>query len=202
MRNIDAGLVTEAEIYVMKLLEEWLPKEYLFHSKAHTLNVLNNAAFIGEQSGFTEHEMNILRLSALFHDTGYTKTAENHEEESSSIAVAFLRKNQVAPEDTEKVLNAILATKVPQNPNDRISEVLCDADLLHLTSADYFEQMELLRREWQETGRFDFTEYQFHLNSIDFFIQHHYHSDYGKRVMEALKESTLNLIRNRINPGI
>lgn len=65
-----------------------------------------------------------------------------------------------------------MSTKVPQQPLDRIFKVLCDADPMHLAGKDYFRQMELLRLEWQRKGKFDFTEYQFHLHSIEFFRQH------------------------------
>jgi len=197
MRIIDDRLVADARVYVMRLMESFLPESYLFHSKAHTLNVLRNAEQIGSFSALSEHEMNILRTGALFHDSGYIKSAEHHEAESSAIAREFLEANQIDEQDIRAVSNSILATRVPQKPGDKISGILCDADLMHLTSEDYFEQMELLRLEWQKTGRYNLTVQQFHLNSIDFFSRHRYHSDYGKEVMEAQKARTLGLIRAR-----
>ena len=199
MRKIDADLVRQAERYVMSLLSNQLSEEYLFHSKKHTLDVVKNATIIGRNSGMIEDEMNILQVSALFHDTGYISTYDNHEAESSFIASEFLRSNLVGEQDIQIVSNAILATRVPQNPNDRISEVLCDADLMHLAGEDYFELMEMLRLEWQITGRQFLTEYQFHMNSIDFFDSHHFHSDYGKTIMQQQKEKNLIRIRQRVN---
>jgi uncharacterized protein len=199
MKIINSGLVADAEHYVMKLMDDFLPEEYLFHSKVHTLNVLRNAELIGTGSGLNEHEMNILRISALFHDTGYIKSSDNHEVESTLIAREFLAANHIDEQDAETVVVAILATRVPQKPTDKISMVLCDADLMHLTSDDYFEQMELLRIEWQKTGRYHLTVEQFHLNSVEFFVKHHYHSDYGKQVLEARKHRTLRLILDRID---
>jgi uncharacterized protein len=199
MRIIDANLISSAENYVMNLLDNKLPEEYLFHSKKHTINVTENAVIIGQNSGLKEDEMNILIVSALFHDLGYIRTYDNHEAASSAFAGEFLRLNRVGEPVIETVGNAILATKVPQYPKDRISEVLCDADLMHLTSEDYFEQMELLRLEWQKTGRYNLTEYQFHLNSIDFFNHHHYHTDYGKTILQAHKDISLSRIRQRVD---
>ena len=199
MNKIDQQLVEEAEKYVTYLLENKLSDEYLFHSRKHTLNVLHGAIMIGEQCGLQEEEMNILKMSALFHDTGYVISNDNHEEESAFIAAEFLRSKKIGENTISRVERAILATRVPQRPLDRVSEVLCDADLLHLGGDDYFEQMELLRLEWQVTGRHFFTEAEFHLNSIDFFAQHHYHSAYGKKVMEAKKEERLAKIRERVD---
>lgn len=198
MRKIDAEIVREAERYTRKLMEEKLSAEYLFHSRKHTLNVVHNAVHIGRNCSLTEDEMNVLQVSAYFHDIGYILTDESHEKESCFIATEFLRAQQVSEEAIEVVCNAILSTRVPQKPNDLISMVLCDADLMHLAGDDYFEQMELLRLEWQVTGKFFFTEYQFHLNSIEFFRNHSYHSDYGKKVMQPLKEYCLQRILDRV----
>lgn len=197
MRKIDEDLIREAEGYVMDLLENKLPGGYLFHSGKHTKNVLNNAIEIGRNSGLDEDEMNILRISALFHDSGYTASDDNHEAQSCSIAEGFLRSRGVGEPDIIVVVNAILATRVPQHPGDKISEILCDSDLMHLTGTDYFDQMELLRLEWQRTGRTNLTEYQFHLNSIEFFNRHHFHSTYGRTVLQAKKEETLRKVRER-----
>jgi uncharacterized protein len=197
MNKIDADLVAVAERYVMNLLRKRLSQEYVFHSITHTINVLRGAVQIGQCSGFSEDEMNILKVSALFHDVGYITTNEDHETESAFIAGELLRANLIDDHYIEQVQNAILATKVPQQPKDKISEVLCDADLLHLSSDDYFEQMELLRLEWQITGRYFFTEYEFHLHSIKFFGNHHYHSLYGKTVLEERKAEVLKRIIER-----
>ncbi len=198
MRTIDAAMVREAEDFVMNLLAHRLPEKYRFHSVFHTRNVTRNAGIIGLKCGLDEHQMDLVTISALFHDTGYIESNEFHENESSLIALDFLSARQVVARDRKQVLHAIMATKVPQMPVDLVSEVLCDADLMHLTSDDYFEQMELLRLEWKLTGRYDLTEYQFHLNSIEFFKAHQYHSPYGKSVMTARKVDVLNRILQKI----
>ncbi len=201
MSKIDDDLIAVAERYVLNLLDKKLPGEYLFHCKNHTLSVVKGAELIGSCSGLNDQELKLLRLSALFHDVGYILTDEDHESESSFIANEFLRANLVDKEQISLIQNAIRATKVPQQPNDRISEVLCDADLLHLAGDDYFEQMELLRLEWQITGKNFMTEHEFHLNSIDFFNKHQYHSEYGKTLLTRQKAETLKKIKERTANG-
>jgi len=198
MNKIDKELVGLAECYVMNLLDKQLPKEFVFHSKTHTQNVTNNARHIGRKSGFAEHEMLVLQICALFHDVGYITANENHEAQSAFMVGEFLRSCEIGEEEILLVQNAILATKVPQHPVGKLAEVLCDADLMHLTGVDYFDQMELLRQEWQLTGRYDFTEKQFHEHSIKFFKNHHFHSVYGKTVMALQKEDTLKRIMFRL----
>lgn len=198
MRKIDSALVSDAESFVLTLLDEKLSKEYLFHSRHHTLRVARGAMLIARNCGLSEEDIQVLLISAYFHDTGYIVCDDNHEEESLVIAAEFLKQRGVGEDLIGIVSNAILATRVPQKPMDKISGILCDADLMHLAGEDYFEQMELLRLEWQVTGRQFFDEYQFHLNSIEFFKHHRYHSVYGQEVMEPKKVLCLQKVRQRI----
>jgi uncharacterized protein len=198
MKKIDKELVGIAERYVMNLLDKQLPKEFVFHSTAHTQNVTAGARYIGRKTGFDEYELLVLQICALFHDVGYITANENHEAESAFMVGEFLRSCEISETEILFVQKAILATKVPQQPVGKLAEVLCDADLMHLTGVDYFDQMELLREEWQITGRYQFTEKQFHEHSIKFFKNHHYHSEYGKSVMALQKEDTLKRIMYRL----
>ncbi len=198
MIKIDRRLVKEAESFALSLLDEKLSKEYLFHSRDHTQRVAKGALLIARNCGLREDEINVLLISAYFHDTGYVFSDDNHEKESSFIAVEFLRNRGAGEEIIGIVSNAILATQVPQKPKDKISDILCDADLIHLAGDDYFEQMELLRLEWQVTGRHFFDEYQFHMNSIEFFNNHQYHTEYGKNVLQDKKLACLRKIQERV----
>jgi len=79
MKKIDPELIYEAGEYVKGLIDSRLLKNHLFHSIQHTLDVTRNALTIGTYCGLNEKEMNILQISALFHDAGYTVADENHE---------------------------------------------------------------------------------------------------------------------------
>lgn len=198
MSRVDGALVNEARIYVKQLLEEKLSAEYLFHSWRHTQKVIENSLLIAQYSGLEGEDLNILQLSACFHDVGYISSNDNHETDSVFIAEEFLRVRQISENVIKVVSQAILCTRVPQRPADLISEILCDADLMHFADEDYFEQMELLRLEWQVTGKFFFNEYQFHMNSIEFFNKHQYHTDYGKTILQDKKVACLRKIQQRV----
>jgi hypothetical protein len=161
--------------------------------------VVKGAAVIGQNAGLNQSELDIVHLSALFHDVGYISSDENHEAESWRIAEEFLSVHLVKAEETDLVKRAIMATRIPQEPDHIISEVLCDADLMHLASGAYFELMELLRLEWQKTGRQNLTESEFHQYSIGFFDRHHFHTEFGKTVMKAKKDLCLRKIHERVD---
>ncbi len=148
MNKITDDLVHDAGNYVVQLLTDKLPDSIEFHTAEHAKYVAENSAFIGKKCGLNDDEINLVKLCAWFHDTGYIPDPENHEEESVRLAEKFLVSKGVDNTIMEQVKNCILSTGIPQQPKDLISEVLCDADLMHLSEGDYFERIEKMRKEW------------------------------------------------------
>jgi len=199
MNKIDDTIVAEARIYVSHLLDHKLSKNCLFHTKKHTLEVLRNTEIIAEYSNLKEDDINILRVAALFHDVGYINTYENHEDESAVYAAEFLDSKNVESSVIKQVTDSIMATKMPQNPRNELSRILCDADLMNMTFDDYMEQIDLMRQEWEKIGKARLNTHEFHLNSLKFFKAHQYHSEYGKKVLQPKKEQTELKIKEQVN---
>lgn len=199
MGKINSNTIKEAKIFVSNILETQLSENCVFHTKSHTFDVLKNVELIGKFYNFKNDDLNILRLCALFHDVGYVNVYAEHELESSSMAIDFLRLKQIDESSIKIISTAILATKIPQYPIDIFSKILCDADLMHLTYDNYFEQIDLMRQEWKLTGIISLNQKDFHINSIKFFKSHKYQTEYGKMVLQAKKETILKLIKNKIS---
>ena len=70
--------------FVLDLLNKNLSEFLFYHDPEHTLYVIDKVTEIGTDENCTEAEMDLLRTAALWHDTGYIKTYEGHEEESCS----------------------------------------------------------------------------------------------------------------------
>ncbi|MBN2773005.1 MAG: HD domain-containing protein, partial [Prolixibacteraceae bacterium] len=198
MSKINASVLQEAEKFVSSFLEQKLSEDIIFHTFEHARDIVKNAEFIGNHSGLNEDQMNMVKLSALFHDVGYVFQDIDHESKSAETAREFLSSKGIDEDQIKKVEGCILATKVPQNPQDEISKVLCDADLMHFATGEYFEKAEKLRKEWKRTGLYDFNKKDFNLNSIGFFKKHHYHTEYGKTVLEENKKKTLEQLNENI----
>jgi len=201
MTKIDALIVKEAREYVTSLLTNELSDKCLFHTISHTLDVVKNAEIIGNYCNLGKDDLNILRLSALFHDVGYVDAYDNHELFSAERARSFLQSKNVDEGIIHQVESAIHSTKTPQTPGDKISKMLCDADLMNLTFDDYFEQIDLMRKEWEKVGKAKLDQNEFHLQSLEFFQSHKYHSEYGKKVLQPKKEKTESKIRNKVFAG-
>jgi len=198
MKKIDDELIREAREYISKLLTTELSENCVFHTLGHTLDVVSNAEVIGRYCKLDEDALNVLRMCALFHDVGYVDAYEDHELYSAKRARKYLESRDVDPLIIDQVEAAILSTKTPQEPRDRISKMLCDADLMNLTFDDYFEQIDLMRKEWEKVGKAKMNSQEFYLSSLEFFQSHEYHSKYGKKVLQPKKEKTELKIRNKV----
>jgi HD superfamily phosphodiesterase len=198
MNQINVELIQEIEQYVTRLLETQLPDGMDFHNLDHARYVVDNAVFIGEKSNLSDNELNILRISAWFHDAGYTISLENHEEEGARLATEFLSLKKVNKNIINQVCNTIRSTAIPQNPKDHISQVLCDADMRHLAEDNYIEIIDNLRKEWINLTGKKLRKRKFHKMSVKFFKKHHYHTDFAKKELQPGKEKNLELLKKKI----
>jgi len=198
MNKITVDLVRDAGNYVVQLLTDRLPDSIEFHTAEHAKYVAENSAFIGKNCGLNDDEINLVKLCAWFHDTGYIIDPENHEEESVRLAVEFLVSNGVDNTIIAQVKNCILSTGIPQQPKDLISEVLCDADLMHLSEDDYFDRIEKMRKEWINLTGKKISKQKFHKMSKKFFQQHEYHTGFAKETLQPKKEKNLQRLLKEI----
>jgi len=198
MKKIDDTLIEEAKQFITSLLTTELSENCVFHTISHTLDVVVNAEVIGRYCKLDEDSLNILRMCALFHDVGYVDAYDDHELNSAKRAKNYLHSKHIDPKIIEQIEVAILSTKTPQDPKDKISKILCDADLMNLTFDDYFEQIDLMRKEWEKVGKAKLNSQEFYLASLEFFQSHEYHSKYGKKVLQPKKEKTELKIRNKV----
>lgn len=198
MNRINDELVEEAKQHVSILLTSELSDKCLFHTINHTLEVLKNAEVIANYCKLNGEELDMLRLAALFHDVGYVDSYDDHESFSAKRAREYLESRIQDEPAIRQIERAILSTKTPQSPEDKISKMLCDADLMNLTFDDYFEQIDLMRMEWEQVGNTKLSRQQVYINTLAFFQTHQYHSKYGKKVLQPKKEKTERKIKDKV----
>ncbi len=196
--KINEAIISETEAYVTRLLTNETPEGYLYHTVSHTMDVVKNADIIGAKENLPEEEMNILKIAAWFHDLGYLKKYEGHEEESVKMAEKFLELHGVDKKSREAVSESIMATTFPQNPKSRIAKVLCDADFMHLGMENYFEQAEKLRNEQKAAGMHKLKKGEFDQKSVNLFAEHNWHTAYCQNNLSESKQKNLEKLKERI----
>jgi len=187
----------QMENLVISLLETNIPATYLYHNLAHTLYVQEKAIEIGRHEGCSEHELELLSTAALWHDTGYVKTYNNHEEESCIIARKNLPEHGFSIGDIDMVCGMIMATKIPQSPKNKLEEILSDADLEYLGTDNVDLKAFNLFRELQSVDLL-LTEEKWRQMQISFLQKHHYFTNYCIKYREPFKQIYLNkLVQQR-----
>ncbi len=194
----ETSLVKEVKDHVLELLSKQLSEDLTYHSMNHTLDVVRGANEIAEGQSFSEDEVQIINIAAWFHDTGYTIDRENHENYSAEIARKYLLGKDYPDEKIKKVEGCILATKMPQNPQNKLEKVLCDADLMHLANEDYFRKADLLHKEIEKTKLCKIPENEWLKMNQEFLKGHCFFTEYAQKTYESAVKENLRKVKERL----
>ncbi|CAL2095039.1 Pycsar system effector family protein [Tenacibaculum sp. 190524A02b] len=167
-----SNLLENVEHYVLNFLNTNLKKKFVYHNIAHTQRVVEKAKELATLEGLNEEDTQKLLIAAWFHDTGYSKDPNNHEEESVKIATGYL-KQENAENFVEDITPIIMATKMGNTPSTQLDKILKDADCSHLGSKNYNDFSELLRKELELTKGLEFTDPDWLNNNIHFLTNEH-----------------------------
>ena len=180
------------------LLQNGTCRNLPFHNLAHTLEVIDKVSLISNAMGIQQKETDFIVIAACFHDIGYSETFKDHEEASKRLATQYLAKANYTKAEIDKVCSYIEATKMPQNPQDIYAEVICDADLFHLGTADFWYRNLLLRKEWELFYDIKMSDKEWQLRNVKFLEEHQFKSTYGKEVLEKGKQENLDKLKQLI----
>ena len=196
IKEID--IIKAAETHARTILWEELPEKMTYHSINHTVDVVESALEIGRKQQLNEEDMEILQLSAWFHDLGYARNSQQHEIEGAEMAVDFLTEHGYPKNKIDRVVGCIMATQMPQNPQNYLEQVLCDADLMHLADEDYFSKADLLHKEIEHTKSCKISEEEWLKMNQDFLNEHCFFTDYAKNTYESAVKKNLKKVRQRL----
>ena len=197
------SIVFEAEAYATNYISEHVPKEYAYHDIQHTKNVVDSCLEIGQHYDLSAKEIEILQIAGWFHDTGYDKGAENHEERSIKYVKDFLSKYSYSAEDTQRICACIQATKMPHQPNSILEQILCDADLNHLGKKTYWDRCGKVRQELTMTRKTNMSEQEWMDFEINFITNHQFFTPIAKELYGKLKQKHIKQLqkrRSQLNP--
>ncbi|MEX0316202.1 MAG: HD domain-containing protein [Allomuricauda sp.] len=188
-----------AKKHCVQLLTQSRCGELPFHNLMHTMEVYENVLKIGMYEKLGMDKLEPVLLAALFHDVGNAFTFAGHEGHSANEAFTFLTRHNYPNDKIASVCNSIYATQIPQNPRNIHDNILCDADLFHLGSKQYFAKCELLRREWFNFLQLDYSDQVWSITNIQFLSRHRFHTEYGKKILEPIKQENICLLKKLIN---
>lgn len=128
-----------AKAFILDKLDRELSDRLFYHGLHHTLDVLYTAEELCYLEKVSPYDTLLVKTAALFHDSGFTVSNQNHEELGCNIVRTYLPKYDYSASEIEKICGMIMSTKIPQSPKNTLEEIICDADLDYLGREDFYD---------------------------------------------------------------
>lgn len=199
---MDSELIRQSKALAETVFQSRAFEKHVFHNYQHTLDVVNAVNIIGLHTNLTADELESATAAAWLHDIGYEQGSKNHEQASASKAKDLMERLGSPHKKIVEVTEAILSTHIPQQPKTLVSQVVCDADLFHLSTEQCQEKAALLREEWKVLGNRDLTNDEWLQENLRFMEEHHYHTPYGQSVLELGKQKNIKKLKKSMKPEI
>ncbi len=195
-------MITEAQLERCRLhIRKWfavhIPHTLGFHDLEHTLGVARMATALGQAEKLSVADLALVEVAALFHDTGYAKAYQGHEEQSVKLARAFLERIGVGQRDVARVASCILATRYGTRPRSILQEVLRDADSAKAGQADFIPKSELLRKELETVQHRKISAEDWLAENVSYLENHRFHTKAARSRFTKQKTQNLRLLRDR-----
>ena len=187
-------LLKDVETHVEAYIQEEVDPKFVYHNFQHTCAVVDAAKDLADHYDVNEEERLAIVLAAWFHDTGYADGWEDHEERGSNKAANWLRGQGVDdPQLFDTIAGAIRATKMPQQPNTFVEQIVADADLSHLGDLSYWDRCGRVRQEFALTRDMVMSDQEWIDFELGFMLNHEYHTEaardmFGERKSKHVKQ--------------
>jgi len=198
MNEGQVQILADARHYVTEIFTHKVKPEFVFHNLDHTEAVAEWCSQMADYYQLSDEDRFVLMISAWFHDTGYsTGKVEGHEEISVQIATQFLQQHGISENIQQRVTSCIRATHMPQSPISQVEKILCDADLLHLSTEDFKAMNQLLKQERENLFGDKISKKEWKKGNIKFLQEHKYFTEYGQQYLEPKKLNNLTALSKK-----
>jgi hypothetical protein len=184
------------EHMIIQRLEKGLDKRLTYHNLEHTLDVLKQAERIAREEAVEEDQLLLIKIAALYHDTGFLDTYKGHELRSCEIMLDDLQNGQLKKMELDTICGMIMATRIPQTPNGILEEIICDADLDYLGREDFPPISQSLMNEFLAYGIM-IEEAEWDPIQIGFFEKHQYFTKSSRSIRQPGKLEHLKLLKEK-----
>ncbi len=186
----------KATKFILDKMAAELPSYLTYHGVRHTKEVMRCADELAASEKVNGDDLIILRTAAAFHDAGFLEAYDGHEEVSCGVAQTYLPKFEYNEDEIKRVCDTIMSTRLPQEPTNLISEVLCDADLYYLGTNNYSPVAESLYQELLAAGMMKGREEWIH-HQIKFLHAHHYFTPTAQANLTANQHQNLAILQSQ-----
>ncbi|MGE5108519.1 MAG: Pycsar system effector family protein [Sphingobacteriales bacterium] len=191
-------IVTEVKAHVSSLFWQYSNMQLPYHNLLHTERVVKAAEKISAHYDLPAEDKLIITTAAWFHDVGYLLgIPEEHEIRGTETAAIFLRSKNMDEPTIEKVKGCILATKMPQNPQNLLEEIVCDADVFDLGTDQFKVNDNNMHKEKELISGKYITKQEWRQQTIKFLEAHHYFTSYANEKAGTIKAENLEKLKTK-----
>ena len=170
----------------------------IFHNLNHTKKVVKHTARISEHYQLEPEKHFIVMAAAWFHDSGYLSgPVDGHENRGAENARAYLIKKGLSEQTVESVAQCISATSVKQTPQELLSQIICDADLYHLGTKDFFDQNKLVRKEAEWVSGKKISKADWRQQTITFLESQQFKTTFCQQLLAEGKRKNLDELKKK-----
>jgi predicted metal-dependent HD superfamily phosphohydrolase len=203
-RDMDKQFATIYD-YVKNIVFSSLPDNLYYHHPGHTFKeVLPKTEELAELEHVKPEELFLLRIAAVFHDTGFIKCYFKNEPLGASIAEKYLASSGFSDLEINTVKKIIMATSMSdslvgpiQSAGENILEhIICDADLDNFGRNDFFKRSDDLRNELMNYG-VKMNDKDWYTHQIKLLKNHKYYTESAQKIRDEGKRRNLEELLRR-----
>ncbi|RAJ92103.1 HD domain-containing protein [Larkinella arboricola] len=189
----------QAEAFILARLERELAPTLYYHGIHHTRDVVEVALQLARAENITDAEtLALLRTAALYHDCGFVTTYQGHEAEGCRYARETLPEFGYTTGQIEQICAMIMATQIPQNPQNLLERILCDADLDYLGRPDFDPIARTLFKELKARNLIS-DEPTWNRTQVNFLENHQYWTPTANALRRAAKQRQLDHLKEIVS---
>lgn len=214
------NIIEKAHEYVSYLLKDTKEKWYCFHNLDHTLEVFERSIYICKKENIDNELSELVKLWALFHDTGFLYQYDNNEPMArnslemfskkkdwwfqerlnfSPLVNDFLMYHNYPHDKLEVVNNLILATMPYFKPNNILESIIKDSDMDNVGRDDFFENGRLIRQELKNIKWIEYSDLQWNQNVYSLMSIFQYWTDTQKSERWKKYDENMQILKSIID---
>jgi predicted metal-dependent HD superfamily phosphohydrolase len=187
----------EAARYITNRLSTELPLYLNYHNVEHTKDVYEACKRLTVLENIDDYETRLLLTAAFYHDSGFLKCYDEHEQVSCDILRTELLNYGYTPQDIDQICSIIMATHIPQDPKNQLGEIIADADLDYLGRDDFFLVSNKLFLELLAVGKVESID-SWDKMQVDFLENHRYFTEGARQLRRSKKEEHLKQFKAKL----
>jgi uncharacterized protein len=211
----ELGLLEKRDALYIKLIElpavdealtllDGLPKDLVYHTKAHTEDVIKETILFALADGISEGMIEQQVIAAAWHDIGYLDKKNNNE----PVAVEYFERSrayeELDPDLRDEIVSNITDTTLifdgEKKPHLHMEHsalgYMMDADVSNFGREDFFDCMEKIAQETNVDLSNSTERAKMYSFVIALLENHEWHTEGARKVREAQKQRNLSFLKS------